>query len=165
MIFDRDAKFDAEVIAFLEATGLKAKRTSVQSPWQNGIAERWIGSCRREILDHVIALNERHLQRLIRDYVNYHHKTGFRIHLIRTHRIDDPWKVNLRQPQLYSPLPGSADFIIGTAGAMRHRRPRLPFSKAVSKAVRCDMNPRGRVLHAADFMAACGSVGAERIVI
>jgi hypothetical protein len=45
--------FDTEVIAFLKATGLKPKRTSVQAPWQNGIAERWVGSCRREILDHV----------------------------------------------------------------------------------------------------------------
>ena len=42
------------------------------------IAERWVGSCRREILDHVIALNEPHLRRLIRDYVNYHHED--RIH-------------------------------------------------------------------------------------
>jgi hypothetical protein len=33
-----------------------------------------VGSCRREILDHVIALNEQHLRRLIRDYVNYHHE-------------------------------------------------------------------------------------------
>jgi putative transposase len=48
------------------------KSTSAQAPWQNGIAERWIGSCRREILDHVIALNEQHLGRVLRDYVNYH---------------------------------------------------------------------------------------------
>lgn len=73
VIFDRDSKFDAGVIRFLKATGLKPKRTSVQSPWQNGIAERWVGSCRREILDHVIALNEQHLRRVIRDYVNYYH--------------------------------------------------------------------------------------------
>jgi hypothetical protein len=49
---------------------LRPKRTSVQAPWQNGTAERWVGSCRREILDHVIALNEPHLRRLIRDYVS-----------------------------------------------------------------------------------------------
>jgi len=60
------------------ATGLKPKRTSVQAPRQNGIAERWVGSCRRQILDHVIALNEQHLRRLIRDYVNYYHED--RIH-------------------------------------------------------------------------------------
>ena len=37
-----------------------------------------MGSCRREILDHVIALNEQHLRRLVRDYVSYHHQD--RIH-------------------------------------------------------------------------------------
>ena len=57
VILDRDSKFDAEVITFLKATGLKPKRTSIQFPWQNGTAERWVGSCRREILDHVIALD------------------------------------------------------------------------------------------------------------
>jgi transposase InsO family protein len=57
LILDRDSKFDADVIRFLKATGLKPKRTSVQSPWQNGIAERWVGSCRRKILDHVIPLH------------------------------------------------------------------------------------------------------------
>jgi transposase InsO family protein len=77
-IFDRDSTFNDEVVTFLRATGLKPKRTSVQAPWQNGIAERWVGSCRREILDHVIALNEPHLRRLIRDYVNYYHED--RIH-------------------------------------------------------------------------------------
>ena len=73
VLLDHDSKFNGEVIAFLEATGLKPKRTSVQAPWQNGIAERWVGSCRREILDHVIAIHEKHLRRLVRDYVNYHH--------------------------------------------------------------------------------------------
>lgn len=58
--------------SLLEASGLRAKRTSVQAPWQNGIAERWVGSCRREVLDHVIALSEQYLRRLMRDYVNYH---------------------------------------------------------------------------------------------
>jgi hypothetical protein len=57
---------------------LKPKQTSIQSPWQNGTAERWIGNCRREILDHVIALNERHLLRVLGDYVRYYHQD--RIH-------------------------------------------------------------------------------------
>jgi len=78
VILDHDSKFDATVITFLKATGLQPKRTSIQSPWQNGTAERWVGSCRREILDHVIALDERHLLRLMRDYVSYHHED--RIH-------------------------------------------------------------------------------------
>jgi transposase InsO family protein len=77
-ILDRDSIFDVDVVAFLKATGLKPKRTSVQAPWQNGVAERWIGSRRREILDHVIALNEQHLGRLIGEYVSYYHQD--RIH-------------------------------------------------------------------------------------
>jgi putative transposase len=72
VILDRDAKFDEGVIGFLKATGLRPKRTSTQSPWQNGIAERWIGSCRREMLDHVIVLNDRHLRRLMSEYISYH---------------------------------------------------------------------------------------------
>ena len=72
-IFDQDSKFDADGSAFLKATGLEPQRTGVQAPWQNGTAERWVGSCRREILDHILALNEQHLRRLMRDYVNYHH--------------------------------------------------------------------------------------------
>ena len=48
-------------------------QTSFQSPWQNGVAERWVESCRREMLDHVIVLNERHLKRLLAEYVGYYH--------------------------------------------------------------------------------------------
>jgi len=55
------------VIIFLTSTGLKPNRTSIQSPWKNGMAERWVESCCREMLDHVIALNERHLLRLVGD--------------------------------------------------------------------------------------------------
>ena len=49
-------------------------RTSFDSPWQNGVAERWVESCRRDLLDHVIAMNERHLKRLLSDYVRYYHE-------------------------------------------------------------------------------------------
>jgi Integrase core domain len=78
ILFDHDSTFDGDVIAFLKATGLDPTRTGIQAPWQNGIAERWVGSCRRELLDHIIALNERHLYRLIRAYVAYYHQD--RIH-------------------------------------------------------------------------------------
>jgi thioesterase domain-containing protein len=60
---NRASKFADEAITFLKGTGLKPKRTSIQAPWQNGTAERWVGSCRREMLDHVIALNEQHQRR------------------------------------------------------------------------------------------------------
>jgi putative transposase len=77
-ILDHDTKFGSDVIDLLEASGVKPKLISPASPWQNGIAERWIGSCRRELLGHVIALNESHLRRLIRDYISYYHED--RIH-------------------------------------------------------------------------------------
>jgi hypothetical protein len=53
--------------------GIQPARTAWKSPWQNGVAERWIGSVRRELLDHVVVLNERHLRRLLTDYVAYYH--------------------------------------------------------------------------------------------
>jgi transposase InsO family protein len=87
VVLDRDSKYDADVLGFLKATGLKPKRTSIRSPWQNGIVERWVGSCRREILDHVIALNEQHLRRLIDDYVSYHNYDRIHDSLERTRRM------------------------------------------------------------------------------
>src|SRR5947209_14426395 len=74
MIFDRDAKFGPEVIAAVKVIGTTPKRTSFRSPWQNGVAERWIESCRRDLLDHVILLNEGHLKRLLSEYVRYYHE-------------------------------------------------------------------------------------------
>jgi len=58
VLFDHDAKFGNDVFEFLHASGITPLRTSVRSPWQNGVAERWVGSARREILDDVIPLNE-----------------------------------------------------------------------------------------------------------
>jgi len=73
LIFDRDAKFSAEVRNFLDSAGISALRTSYRSPWQNGIAERWVRSFRNDLLDHVIILNEAHLPRLARSYLSYYH--------------------------------------------------------------------------------------------
>ena len=64
------AAFDARVDNF----GVRQVRTSPRSPWQNGYAERWIGTLRRELLDHVIVLGERHLLRLLRQYVAYYNE-------------------------------------------------------------------------------------------
>src|SRR6266478_1951976 len=74
LIHDRDAKYGTEVPAAIRSLKINAVRTSFESPWQNGVAERWVGSCRRELLDHVIALNERHLKRLLSDYRSYYHE-------------------------------------------------------------------------------------------
>jgi putative transposase len=74
LIFDRDSKFSADVVSTVKAIGSQPVRTAFRSPWQNGIAERWVGSVRRDLLDHVIVLNERHLRRLLKDYVRYYHE-------------------------------------------------------------------------------------------
>jgi putative transposase len=74
LIFDRDQKFGFEVIAAVKATRITPKQTSFRSPWQNSIAERSVGSCRRDLLDHIVALNERHLKRLLSEYMRYHHE-------------------------------------------------------------------------------------------
>ena len=73
LIFDRDAKYGLEAALAMRSMSIRPVRTSFRSPWQNGIAERWIESCRRDLLDHVITLNERHLKRLLSDYVHYYH--------------------------------------------------------------------------------------------
>lgn len=59
LLFDRDAKFGNEVISLAKEMGSSQVRTAFRSPWQNGVAERWVGSCRRDLLDHVLVLNER----------------------------------------------------------------------------------------------------------
>ena len=58
----------------MKSFGVQPRRTSFRSPWQNGVAERWVGSGRRDILDHVIVLNARHLRRLMSEYVRYYHE-------------------------------------------------------------------------------------------
>jgi transposase InsO family protein len=73
LIFDRAANFNEEVISTVKSFGIQPKRTSFRSPWQNGVAERWVASCRRDLLDHVIVLNERHLRRMMTKYVRYYH--------------------------------------------------------------------------------------------
>src|SRR6267143_7278377 len=61
------------VVSMVESLGLQPTRTAYRSPWQNGVAERWIGSVRRELLDQVVVFNERHLRRLLNEYVAYYH--------------------------------------------------------------------------------------------
>jgi hypothetical protein len=74
LILDRDGKYGLEVWAAVPSLQINPVRTSFRSPWQNGIAGRWVESCRRDLLDHVIALNESHLRRLLREYVRYYHQ-------------------------------------------------------------------------------------------
>jgi putative transposase len=72
LIFDRDAKYGLEVPVAVRSLKMSPVRISFESPWQNGVAERWIESCRRDLLDHIIAVNERHVKRLLSEYVRYY---------------------------------------------------------------------------------------------
>jgi len=73
LILDREHTFQGEVLEAAECLGVSPIRIEVRSPWQNGIAERFVGNCRRDLLDHVIVFNNRHLKRLMSEYVRYYH--------------------------------------------------------------------------------------------
>jgi putative transposase len=74
LILDNDAIFSAEVAGSIARFGIHPRRTAFRSPWQNGTAERFVGSVRRELLDHVVVLGEDHLRRLLREYAEYYNR-------------------------------------------------------------------------------------------
>jgi hypothetical protein len=76
-------------------------------------AERWVGSCRREILDHVIVINERHLLRLLRDYVGYHHQD----------RVHDSLAKHAPDQRAIEQRPAASATVIGMTrlGGLHHR--------------------------------------------
>jgi transposase InsO family protein len=79
LIRDRDGAYGEVFIRRLRSMGIRDRPTSPRSPWQNGYAERLIGSIRRECLDHVIVFSERHLRHLLLCYMKYYN--GARTHL------------------------------------------------------------------------------------
>src|ERR1700751_312905 len=79
MIRDRDRIYGAVVTRRLRAMGIRDKPIAPASPWQNGFAERLIGSIRRECLDYIIVLGEAHLRRILKSYALYYNET--RTHL------------------------------------------------------------------------------------
>ena len=72
LIRDRDAKFGGDFVPRARAMGIETILTPFRAPQANAIAERVVGTLRRECLDHVIVLNERHLRRLLREYVVFY---------------------------------------------------------------------------------------------
>jgi putative transposase len=72
LIRDRDAIFGVAFDTRVDILGIEQVKTTPRSPWQNGYAERWVGTLRRELLDHVIVLGERHLLRWVRQHVTYY---------------------------------------------------------------------------------------------
>ena len=106
LIRDRDRIYGTIVRRRLRAMGIRDKPTAPASPWQNGFAERLIGSIRRECLDHIIVLGEAHLRRILRAYACYYntsertgHWTKMRRSLAgsadRDHSFThDPWRAS-----------------------------------------------------------------------
>ena len=79
---DRDRIYGTVVMRRIRTMGIRDKPIAPASPWQNGFAERLIGSIRRECVDHLIVLSEAHLRRILRTYARYYND-------IRTHRSLD----------------------------------------------------------------------------
>ena len=112
MIRDRDRIYGAVVTRRLRAMGIRDKPTAPASPWQNGFAERLIGSIRRECVDHVIVLGEAHLRRILKSYAGYYNS-------VRTHRSlnkDAPVSRPVQRPESLVHTPSLADFTITTPG-------------------------------------------------
>ena len=82
LLRDGDGIYGDRVRRRINSLGIDEVVTAPASPWQNAYVERVIGSLRRELLDHVIILNERHLKRLLSSYLDYYHPW-------RTHRSLD----------------------------------------------------------------------------
>ena len=71
LIHDNDSIFTAGLLQrFLANTNIKVKRTGYHAPWQNGVCERTVGILRQELLNHIIPLHEKHLERLLREYIH-----------------------------------------------------------------------------------------------
>ena len=74
LIRDRDSTYGPLVLDTLDILDIEQVITAPRSPWQNGYCERVIGTIRRECLDHVIVMGERHLRRVLKEYLAYYHK-------------------------------------------------------------------------------------------
>jgi transposase InsO family protein len=72
LIRDRDGAYGAAFIRRIRAMGIRDQPVSARSPWQNGYAERLIASIRRECLDHVVVVGERHLRHVLASYQRTH---------------------------------------------------------------------------------------------
>jgi transposase InsO family protein len=74
IIRDRDRVYGHAFLRRIRAMGIRDRPIAPRSPWQNGCAERLIGSIRRECLDHVVVFGERHLRHLLKAYQKYYNK-------------------------------------------------------------------------------------------
>ncbi len=93
LIMDNDSNFSKEFCFFLKRFGIIPKKTAIKSPWQNGVIERFNGTVRNELLDHIIPLYENHLDKLLKEYIHFYNNS--RPHLFRNK--DSPLKRKYEQ--------------------------------------------------------------------
>jgi putative transposase len=85
LLRDRDASYGSLFSNWVETMGITEVITAPRSPWQNEYVERVTGSIRREGLDHVVIISERHLRRVLSWYVDYYQRTRTRLSLDKDH--------------------------------------------------------------------------------
>ena len=83
LIRDRDRVYGEAFTRRIRAMGIRDRPTAPRSPWQNGHAERLIGSIRRECLDHILVLGERHLRDVLRSYAEYYNVARTHLSLVK----------------------------------------------------------------------------------
>lgn len=103
LIWDNDDKFGPNVARVAATSGIKALRTPYRTPQANAVCERFLGSVRRECLDHFLILHEKQLSRLRRTYILYFNQT--RPHQGLGQQIPDP-------PALSGPFPNHLNKVI-----------------------------------------------------
>ncbi len=111
LLRDRDGIYGNEFRERVKHMGIEEVVTAPRSPWQNPYAERVIGSLRRECLDHVIVLNERHLRRILRSYFEYYHESRCHLSLDR----------NAPVPRRVEPPSEGTVVAIPQVGGLHHR--------------------------------------------
>ena len=79
LVRDNDRSYGHAFLNRLKSMGIRDRPTGPRSPWQNPYVERFIGTLRRECLDHVLIFGERHLRRVLKSYARYYNET--RTHL------------------------------------------------------------------------------------
>ncbi len=97
LIRDRDSKYGSAFTRVAATTGIAELRTAYRAPRQNATCERFLGSVRRECLDHVLVLGEGHLRRVLREYAAYCNTA--RPHQGLQQRIPDPAAVRVLRPE------------------------------------------------------------------
>jgi transposase InsO family protein len=90
LIRDRDRVYGEVFTRRLRAMGIRDRPTAARSPWQNGHAERLIGSIRRECLDHVVVRGERHLRHVLRAYAQYYNAARTHLSLVKDAPVPRP---------------------------------------------------------------------------